>query len=62
MSVFPMKILLATDGSADAAGATEAASDLASRSDSELHAVHVCHDVPGPYRHAFAKRELRRQG
>src|SRR3712207_7959241 len=62
MSVFPMKILLATDGSADAARATEAASDLASRSDSELHVVHVWHDVPGPYRHAFVKRELRRQG
>ena len=62
MSVFPMKILLATDGSADAARATEAASDLASRSDSELHVVHVWHDVPGPYRRAFVKRELRRQG
>ena len=62
MSVFPMKILLATDGSADAAQATEAASDLASRSDSELHVVHVWHDVPGPYRRGFVKRELRRQG
>ena len=62
MSVFPMKILLATGASAHAARATEAASDLASRSDSELHVVHVWHDVPGPYRHAFVKRELRRQG
>jgi nucleotide-binding universal stress UspA family protein len=62
MSVFPTKILLATDGSEDAAQATEAAADLASKSDSELHVVHVWHDVPGPYRHGFVKRELRRQG
>ena len=62
MSVFPTKILLATDGSEDAAQATQAATDLASRSGSELHVVHVWHDVPGPYRHGYVKRELRRQG
>ena len=62
MSVFPTKILLATDGSEDAVQATEAASDLAGKSSSELHIVHVWHDVPGPYRRAFVKRELRRQG
>src|ERR671912_2787722 len=62
MSVFPTKILLATDGSEDAAQATQAATDLARRSGSELHVVHVWHDVPGPYRHGFIKRELRRQG
>ena len=62
MSVFPTKILLATDGSEDAVQATEAASDLAGKSGSELHIVHVWHDVPGPYRRAFVKRELRRQG
>src|SRR5215210_1552659 len=62
MSVFPTKILLATDGSEDAAQATEAASDLAAKSGSELHVVHVWHDVPGPYRRGFVKRELRRQG
>jgi nucleotide-binding universal stress UspA family protein len=62
MSVFPTKILLATDGSEDAAQAREAAADLARRSDSELHLVHVWHDVPSPYGHAFVKRELRRQG
>jgi len=62
MSVFPTKILLATDGSEDAVQATEAASDLAGKSGSELHVVHVWHDVPGPYRRAFVKRELRRQG
>jgi nucleotide-binding universal stress UspA family protein len=62
MSVFPTKILLATDGSEDAAQAREAAADLARRSGSELHVVHVWHDVPSPYAHAFVKRELKRQG
>lgn len=62
MSVFPTKILLATDGSEDAAQAREAAGDLARRSGSELHIVHVWHDVPSPYAHAFVKRELERQG
>ncbi len=61
MSVFPTKILLATDGSEDARRATEAAADLAGKSGSELHVVHVWHDVPG-FAHAFVKRELRRQG
>jgi nucleotide-binding universal stress UspA family protein len=61
MSVFPTKILLATDGSEDARGATEAAVDLAGRSNSELHVMHVWHDVPG-FAHAFVKRELKRQG
>ncbi|HET6885976.1 MAG TPA: universal stress protein, partial [Rubrobacteraceae bacterium] len=42
--------------------ATQAATDLARRSGSELHVVHVWHDVPGPYRHGYVKRELRRQG
>src|SRR5215216_969593 len=62
MSVFPTKILLATDGSEDAAQATEAATDLAKKSGSELHVVHVWHDVPSSYRHGFVKRELKRQG
>jgi nucleotide-binding universal stress UspA family protein len=62
MSVFPTKILLATDGSEATVQATEAATDLAVKSGSELHVVHVWHDVPGPYAHAFVKRELRRQG
>ncbi len=61
MSVFPTKILLATDGSEDARRATEGAADLARQSGSELHVVHVWHDVPG-FAHAFVKRELKRQG
>jgi nucleotide-binding universal stress UspA family protein len=62
MSVFPTKTLLATDGSEDAAQATEAATDLAKKSGSELHVVHVWHDVPSPYAHKFVRGELKRQG
>ena len=61
MSVFPTKMLLATDGSEATRQATEAAADLAGKSGSELHVVHVWHDVPG-FAHGFVKRELRRQG
>lgn len=61
MSVFPEKILVSTDGSKDAARATEAASELAMRSGAELHVVHVWHDVRG-FAHDFVKRELKRQG
>ena len=59
--MFPTKILLATDGSEYAIRATEAAADLAGKSGSELHVVHVWQDVPG-FAHAFVKRELKRQG
>ena len=41
MSIFPTKILLATDGSEDAQLASRTAVDLAKRSDSELHLVYV---------------------
>ena len=41
--------------------ATEAATDLASKSGAELHVVHVWHDVRG-FPHGFVKRELKRQG
>jgi nucleotide-binding universal stress UspA family protein len=62
MNRFPTKILLATGGSEEAAQATTAAVDLARRSGSELHLLHVWHDVHTPRAHAFVKRELRRQG
>jgi universal stress protein A len=41
MSFFPRKVLLATDGSEDSALARDAAVDLADKTDSELHVVHV---------------------
>ncbi|MDQ3568050.1 MAG: universal stress protein [Actinomycetota bacterium] len=61
MNGFSERILLSTDGSEDAIRATEAALDLANRSDSELHVVHVWTDVPG-FAHKLVKAELRRQG
>src|SRR3954463_12825401 len=49
MSIFPTKILLATDGSEEAELALLTAVDLANRTDSELHVVHVGGDYhPGP--------------
>src|ERR687889_394264 len=41
MSIFPTKILLATDGSKEAALAVRTAADIAQRTGSELHVVHV---------------------
>lgn len=62
MSALPKKVLLATDGSADAALATRAAVNLCKKGGSKLHLVHVWRDVPSPYAHAFVKGELERQG
>jgi nucleotide-binding universal stress UspA family protein len=41
MSIFPTKVLLATDGSKEADLATRTAADLADKTGSELHVVHV---------------------
>jgi nucleotide-binding universal stress UspA family protein len=41
MSIFPTKILLATDGSTEAELAGQTAADLAHETGSELHVVHV---------------------
>ena len=41
MSIFPTKILLATDGSTGAELAAETASELAKRTGSELHVLYV---------------------
>jgi nucleotide-binding universal stress UspA family protein len=41
MSIFPTKILLATDGSKEAQLAATTAADLAKRTGSELHVLHV---------------------
>lgn len=46
MGYFPTKILLATDGSEDAAVAMRAAIDLAGGSGSELHVVHAFEFIP----------------
>jgi nucleotide-binding universal stress UspA family protein len=47
MSIFPSRVLLATDGSGEAELATRTAVDLARMSGSELHVVHVL-DAPNP--------------
>ena len=41
MSIFPTKILLATDGSREAELAARTAADLSQKTDSELHLIHV---------------------
>ena len=46
MKYFPTKVLLATDGSKDAALATRAATDISKETDSELHVVHVLPRFP----------------
>ena len=48
MSIFPTTILLATDGSREAQLAAATAADLARRTDSELHLIHVG-EVPVVY-------------
>src|SRR3712207_5800092 len=61
MNSFPNKILLATDGSEDADLAARAAIELSNRTASELHVVHVWHDVPTPHFHSFVRAQLRQQ-
>ena len=46
MSIFPTKVLLATDGSKEARLAASTAAELASSTDSELHVVHVAEQRP----------------
>src|SRR5688500_6160503 len=41
MSIFPTKILLATDGSEEATLAVRTAADIAQKTNSELHVVYV---------------------
>jgi len=41
MSIFPTKVLLATDGSKEADLAARTAAELADKTGSELHLVHV---------------------
>jgi len=56
MSIFPTKILLATDGSEDAQLATTTAVDLAKRLDSELHVVYVGHVLDPGFKSRIRER------
>ncbi|HSK99589.1 MAG TPA: universal stress protein [Rubrobacteraceae bacterium] len=49
MSIFPTRILLATDGSKEAALAARTAVDLSDRTNSELHVLYVYHPRQVPY-------------
>jgi nucleotide-binding universal stress UspA family protein len=46
MSIFPTNIVLATDGSRQAEVAARTAADLAQKTDSQLHVVHVLASLP----------------
>jgi nucleotide-binding universal stress UspA family protein len=67
MSIFPTKILLATDGSREAQLAATTAADLAQRTNSELHVATVGPDLPlyelpdYPARFEDVLREQRRE-
>jgi nucleotide-binding universal stress UspA family protein len=65
MSIFPTKILLATDGSEEAELAARSAIDLAGKTGSELHAVHVLVLPPETLHDPFgtpAREEFERRG
>jgi nucleotide-binding universal stress UspA family protein len=49
MSIFPTRILLATDGSGEAELAASTAADLANSTNSELHVVTVAPGTPDPF-------------
>ena len=51
MSIFPTKVLLATDGSREAELAAGTAADLANSTNSELHLVTVAPGYPDPVYH-----------
>ncbi len=55
---FPTKMLLATDGSEDAALASRAAIDLSNRSGGELHVVHTWHSVPSTRFESYIRTQL----
>lgn len=61
MNALPTRILLATDRSEDAHLATRAAIDLSQKGGSELHVVHVWHDVPTPHARSFVRAQLRQE-
>lgn len=58
----PEKVLLATDGSEDAALASRAAAQIAQKGGAELHVVHAWHDIPSPHAHRYIERELKARG
>jgi nucleotide-binding universal stress UspA family protein len=60
VSIFPTKVLLATDDSGDAELAATTAFSLAKSTDSELHVVHVWRPVPSVHFDALIRQEMHR--
>ena len=56
--MFPTKVLLATDGSDDAALATRIAADLSTRTTAQLHVMHAWHSVPSTRFESFMRAGL----
>jgi nucleotide-binding universal stress UspA family protein len=56
------KVLLATDGSKDAALAARAAVDVCERTGAELHVVHVWYSIPTARLRPFMRAELKKLG
>jgi nucleotide-binding universal stress UspA family protein len=61
VSIFPTKILLATDDSGDAELAATTAVSLAKSTGSELHVVHVWRPVPSVHFDALIRQEMQRE-
>jgi nucleotide-binding universal stress UspA family protein len=61
VSIFPTKVLLATDDSGDAELAATTAVNLAKNTASELHVVHVWRPVPSVHFDALIRQEMRRE-
>jgi nucleotide-binding universal stress UspA family protein len=61
VSIFPTKVLLATDDSGDAELAAFTAVSLAKSTGSELHVVHVWRPVPSVHFDALIRQEMRRE-
>jgi nucleotide-binding universal stress UspA family protein len=61
VSIFPTKVLLATDDSGDSELAATTAVSLAKNTDSEVHVVHVWRPVPSVHFDALIRQEMRRE-
>jgi nucleotide-binding universal stress UspA family protein len=59
---FPMRVLLATDGSKDAALAARTAVDLTDKNGSELHLAHAWTNVPSPHFQGYIRKGLEEEG
>ncbi len=62
MEHLPEKVLLAADGSKDAALAARAAVDVCETTGAELHVVHVWHSILTTRFRAFARAEFKKIG